>query len=262
MLTNNQYSPTSSTSKRKRDAFDFNNFEIARTVESDFKKARSLSFETKRTLPTLDINNCSPNSSSFKSTLFGSFNSPPSSPYKSNHFGPLNGHSSSPFKQVNTQTTGFYSFDDNKLLEWIPKSRRKQHLASSKSDRIFTKEDLRIILENAIKETRHNHSILCDKELHIRLGEQQGTFEKIYEKESNNNIHNNYNNHNIIMQNNLNYINNNNNNIRHNNNTINNSHNRNNHNNHNNINNNYNNSHNNNTINSHNRNNSYMDYMS
>jgi hypothetical protein len=223
MLTN-QYSPTTSTSKRKRDAFDFtNNFDFARSVENDFKKPRNLCFDSKKTL-TLDLNNNnnspfnspfnSPHSSPFKGNMPAT-SSPHSSPFKSNHFSSLNSPHSSPFKG-NMSATSFYSFDDNKLLEWIPKSKRKQHLSGTKSDRIFTKEDLRTILENAIKETKHNHSILCDKELHIRLGEQQGTFEKIVAKENNNN--NNNNNHH-----NNNYNNNN-----HNNNTINNSHNRNN----------------------------------
>jgi hypothetical protein len=163
MLTNNQYSPTTSTSKRKRDAFDFtNNFDFARSVENDFKKPRNLCFDSKKSL-TLDLNNNNNNSP---------FNSPHSSPFKSNHFSSLNSPHSSPFKG-NMSATSFYSFDDNKLLEWIPKSKRKQHLSGSKSDRIFTKEDLRTILENAIKETKHSHSILCEKELHIRLGEQQ-----------------------------------------------------------------------------------------
>lgn len=127
MLTN-QYSSPTSTSKRKRDVFDFSaNIDIARSVENDsHKKPRNINFDS---MKSLNLDNpspfSSPHASPFKPSNFNSPFKPNNfnSPFKPNNSNssfknpitshPLNAPHTSPFKGV---STGFYCMSFSFLI--------------------------------------------------------------------------------------------------------------------------------------------------
>lgn len=69
--------------------------------------------------------------------------------------------------------------DDLAFLGWLPKSRRTSYLNDNHSEKLFTKDDLRHILERAIKETRETHGEYCRLEMEKRLQSQQNVFDTI-----------------------------------------------------------------------------------
>jgi len=93
-------------------------------------------------------------------------------------------------KNSNVQAfTKAFPFDEDKFIEWMPKFRRQKYLNSSKSEKIFTKEDLRKMLEKVIKETREVSSIQCNAELQKNLQDRQETFTKIVANEESQSQH-------------------------------------------------------------------------
>ena len=74
--------------------------------------------------------------------------------------------------------------DELNFLGLLPKSRRASYLNDTHSEKLFTKDDLRHILEMAIKETREIHAEQCRAEMENRLQLQQNVFDTILVNEN------------------------------------------------------------------------------
>eukprot|EP01124_Arcella_intermedia_P020923 TRINITY_DN28549_c0_g1_i1.p1 TRINITY_DN28549_c0_g1~~TRINITY_DN28549_c0_g1_i1.p1 ORF type:complete len:149 (-),score=32.04 TRINITY_DN28549_c0_g1_i1:63-509(-) len=66
--------------------------------------------------------------------------------------------------------------EDSKLLEWIPKKKRKKFQSSRFQDNIFSAEDVKAILANAIEETQHKVTEEYDAAFQRKLAEQWQQF--------------------------------------------------------------------------------------